>query len=326
MTEGMTDSGSAIPEEVRRLAEASEAILRWIERLSDHALEARPEVVERIRRDYQLRLQSSDTRLAAQRPLLLELVSEREAVLAALRDDLAGQAADLEELELRREVGELDEAELRARRAPVEREMSDLGARIEQEKGVVEMLAGVLERTAPSAGAPAVVPPTAPAAEPFVVSDPAPLPDPAPPPESAPPPEPYPSPEPVTEFSTEEETPAPDPEPAPDVAPAMEIVAAAVPEPDEVGAEHTEPDVAEADVVEAEIVEPDIVSAEDAGSDEEGSEDVGAGDEDAGTEGADRGFADELDFLESLSLGEAGPFDAVSAMLDEEEKTGDKPA
>ena len=272
----MTDSDSAIPEEVRRLAEASEAILRWIERLSDHALEARPEVVERLRRDYQLRLQSSDTRLAAQRPLLLELLSEREAVLAALRDDLAGQAADLEEIELRREVGELDEAELRTRRAPVEREMSDLGARIEREKGVVEMLAGVLERTAPPAGEPAVVPPTAPDAEPFVVSEP------------APPPEPYPSPEPVTEFSTEEETPAPDPEPAPDVAPAMEIVAAAVPEPDEVDAEPDEPD--------------------------------------AGTEGADRGFADELDFLESLSLGEAGPFDAVSAMLDEEEKTGDKPA
>ena len=318
----MTDSGSAIPEEVRRLAEASEEILRWIERLSDHTLEARPEVVERIRRDYRLRLQSSDTRLAAQRPLLLELVSEREAVLAALRDDLAGQAAVLEEIELRREVGELDEAELRARRGPVERDMSDLGARIEQEKEVVEMLAGVLERTAPPAGEPAVVPPTVPHTEPFVVSEP------APPPEPAPLPEPYPPPEPVAEFSTEEEVPAPDPEPAPDVEPAMEIVAAAVPEPDEVDAEPDEPERAE-----PEIVEPDVVSAEDAhtdagedeGAEHTGVDDAGSEDEDAGAEGADRGFADELDFLESLSLGEAGPFDAVSAMLDEEEKTGDKP-
>ncbi len=47
--------------------------------------------------------------------------------------------------------------------------------------------------------------------------------------------------------------------------------------------------------------------------------------EDVGREDPGPRFADELDFLESLSLGETGPFDAVSAMLDEEESASDGP-
>ena len=321
----MTDSDPAIPEEVRRLAEASEEILRWIVRLSDHTPEARPEVVERIRRDYELRLRSSDTRLAAQRPLLIEIVSERKVVLAALRDDLAGQAADLEELELRRDVGEFDGAELRARRAPVERNMSDLGARIEREKEMIEMFSGALERTAPSAAEPAAAAPSDSVA-PVVAGEEADAAEEEPPVVREEPPATEP------ELPTDEdEAPAvddavaaPDPDavlegdPAPRIEPAMDIVPEPVPQEEDVPAVPAAAAAAEPDDAEADTVSEDV-----------GTEDAGT--EDAETEGAgggfaDEGFADELEFLESLSLGETGPFDAVSAMLDEEEKAGDTPA
>ena len=243
--EGMTDPDSAVPQEVRRLAEASEEILRWIERLKDRALEARPEVVERIRRDYQVRLRSADTRLAAQRPLLVEIVSEREALQESLRAEMGAHASHLEEIELRHEVGEFSEAELKARRAPIERELADLGMRIEREKEMIAMLSGVIERT------------TAPEAEPAIDT------------------------EPVIEAEAEV---------------------------------HAAAEVDRASEVDPELeVDPEAVADEDEG--EPPSDAAGAGSE----------FADELDFLESLSLGETGPFDAVSAMLDEEERSDEGP-
>ena len=100
-----------------------------------------------------------------------------------------------------------------------------------------------------------------------------------------------------------------------DVEPAVVAEPAFEPEPDAVELEdelqpgsEDEPEMSEAEA------EP-VVGAEapDSGTEAPGTEDPGSG------------FADELDFLESLSLGETGPFDAVSAMLDEEEKASDGP-
>lgn len=331
----MTDSEATIPEDVRQLAETSEETLRWIERLADRSVDARPEVVDKIRQDYEVRLRSSDTRLATHRPLLIEFVSERTAVLASLRAEMGVHAADLEEIELRHGVGELDDAELRVRRAPIEREMSELGAHIEREKEVIEMLSGVIERT----GAPVAEPESAPEPEPAPDPDPEPEPEPAPDPEpepdsaSEPEPEPAPDPEPASVWEldpelTPEPEPTPDPEPSAEFEPSSEIESTPeiepTPEmeftPEDAASEDAETGDARIEDVEPEDVEPDDVEPDDVAPEDGETEDVGA--EDAASDEAERRFADELDFLESLSFGETG-FDAVSAMLDEEEGSED---
>lgn len=342
----MTDPEAKIPDDVREWAETSEEILRWIERLTDRSLEARPEVVDKIRRDYQVRLRSSDTQLAAHRPLLIEIVSERTAVLASLRAEMGVHAADLEEIELRHGVGEIDEAALRVRRAPIEREMGELGTRIEREKEVIEMLSGVIERTAaPDTEAESALEPE-PAPEPELAPGPVPAPEPEPDPEPDPEavwePEPEPEPESVWEPEPEpdpepvwEPEPEPDPEPDPDPAwePDPEPEPAPDPEPESVWEPDPEPtpgpeSAPDPDPEPAAEFEPSTEmepatdtepTPEDAVAEEAETRDTRIEDVETEDDAATR-FADELDFLESLSLGETG-FDAVSVMLDEEEGT-----
>ncbi|WP_420634868.1 hypothetical protein [Candidatus Palauibacter sp.] len=226
----MTDPDASIPREIRRLVEESQEILGWLDRLADLARDTRPEIVARIRRDYDGRLHAADERLAGHRPRLVEIVAEREDGLGALRHEMGARAADLEEIGLRHEIGEFDESELKARRAPVERALATLEAHIEREKETIATLTGVIKR--------------------------------------------------LGTYGVES---------------IGSIESAAEPPPGEVPVSAPEPEVAV-------IPEPETP---------------------ADDNGRQSDYGDELDFLESLSFGESAGFDAVSAMLEEEEETAD---
>ncbi|WP_419162163.1 hypothetical protein [Candidatus Palauibacter sp.] len=235
----MTDPDASIPREIRRLVEESQEILGWLDRLADLARDTRPEIVARIRRDYDGRLHAADERLAGHRPRLVEIVAEREDGLGALRHEMGARAADLEEIGLRHEIGEFDESELKARRAPVERALATLEAHIEREKETIATLTGVIKR--------------------------------------------------LGTYGLES---------IGSIESIESIESAAEPPPGEVPVSAPEPEVAV-------IPEPETP---------------------ADDNGRQSDYGDELDFLESLSFGESAGFDAVSAMLEEEEETaGDEP-
>jgi hypothetical protein len=199
-------------------------------------------------------------------------------------------AAELEEAELRHQVGEFDEGEWENRKQAHEQEIAEVTSALNVEReAVAELGAVLLQVTAPSEAAatrrvepgawtePGGVPSRRPVAETFPASG----------KESVG--------EAVLEELVEEERPT-------DTLEAAEAV------PGDLGAVIEE--TAELEVVE-EVVEQVVEAATE--PEELITEEKGSGDGDE--------FLDELEFLESLSLDDPESFDAVSRMLEEEGET-----
>lgn len=273
----MGNSDSVIPPRVRDLIKESRKIGGWVERLADHAGDVRAEVVDKVRQDYEDRLQAVNTDLAEHRASLGETLETRRAEVESLRGDRDEHAAELEEAKLRHAVGEFSDSEWKKRKGSVEQTLEDLDALLGVEEKTVSELADIIGRIGAS-GPQLVVGPAGAddAARPTeggdaglsIVDDDA-----------------------AAEASAPSEAEASAPEDADADAQTPEQQA---PEPED----------------EATAVE---LAASRADSDAEAED----GDEDEGGE-----YLDELEFLESLSLGDSDRFDAVSAMLDEDDSGG----
>ena len=297
------DVGHVIPEAIRELLEQRGTYQGWLTRLDELGDEFRPEVAEKVRGDYAGRLATVETALEGHRTELETALADRTAAVEKVAGEHDARSAELEETQLRHVVGEFDDNEWERRRAEHQVGIDELEAELTTQRSAVESLQTVLNELT---GAAAVVaaseqvdlePPVP--AELTLVED---------------------------EWSEAEEAveqAAESTDEAEDTAwmtqPFEEVVEEAVeadPEaeagaPVEVESKADEDDESEVDEVvelkvealEAEVeevaeAEPVLVEAE---PDE---------------------FMDELEFLESLSLDDADNFDAVSAMLDEDEDSG----
>lgn len=287
MSKPADSAGSVVPSEVRELIEESRTIQGWIDRLSSHADEARPEVFERVRADYSSRLGGVTGKLARYRSDLVERLESRQSEVTSLRDDRDSHAAELEEARLRHAVGEFSDARWEDRRGSIEESLGELDALLEIEESAVAELSGIISSIG-EAGTPAVD--VAPAPE-IVVEG-------------------------LDVGAVEEEM---EPEPVEAVAEAVEDAGAEAEEADaegelvaSLGDEPAEASDDFVEDVEAEEEEAPVAASE---APAQPVTLVDAEDDEAGGE-----YLDELEFLESLSLDEADRFDAVSAMLDEEEQ------
>lgn len=298
MTKPSDSTESVVPAEVRELIVESQTIQGWIARLASHADDARPEVFERVRDDYQGRLDSVNGKLARHRTDLVERLDGRRSEVEALRSDRDSHAAELEEARLRHAVGEYSDKRWDERRGGIEESLGELDALLEVEEGAVAELSGIIASIG-EGGTPGAVD-----SEPEIVVEgvdvgfaPA---------------------EALPEEAADDSAAAEDEEED-----ASSAVAVEGDSEDEAG----EADGDEGD--EAEIAASAVTAGSgDAPADETATttaDEPATATADAGEIGGEAGeeeggeYLDELEFLESLSLDEADRFDAVSAMLDEEE-------
>jgi hypothetical protein len=303
------DREQVIPTEIRTLLDQRLTYQEWLVRLDTLGGEYRPEVAAKVRGDYQDRLHGVEGELSGHRTVLESSLAERRESLGGILQQHDARTAELEESELRHKVGEYNDSEWEGRRGEHQAVLDELDGELTRERAAVEELERVLSELSGAAGAGVL-----PAEEAVAVAT-------------------------VDEAFLEIEPHLEaDEEAAPE--PAAEALAtAAVEEPEaQVKAEpelydetEVEEELAEvAEELEEEVAEPEphgeveveggvlpedeIVAIEETAAAVEVVED-------------EREFMDELEFLESLSLEDPESFDAVSAMLeDEQEGTDAEPA
>jgi hypothetical protein len=157
---------------VHELIEQRERLRGWIAKLEEVRTDAPSRVAERVRGDYEARLQGVTGELGTHR-------EELERDLAARRDDLGAAeerrvsvAEALDEVRLRHMIGELDDRAWDEQRPELEREveqaeqvLATARAEVEELSHLLEEIRGAEEEAAPEAEPEPELPAAAPAAE-----------------------------------------------------------------------------------------------------------------------------------------------------------------
>ena len=284
-----------VPAEVLALIEERQKVENWVAKLDDLKADTTPAVFTKVEDDYQSRLAELNTGLAEHHTELQASLEERSALVTKLQAERDEQAESLEEANLRFTVGEFDQPEWDIRREEGEKGLAELDEQLGEEKSAVEELESVIFRMAGAGEGPeaTLAGVTAVAAGDALAS-------------------------------LEQEL---EPEEDQEESSSDETVHEEDLEGDEGGASDestwaeadADPLVAESDTTVEDQAEVEGQDLEEESAEQESVEadiPVATG---SGEKG--EGFMDELEFLESLSLDEANKFDAVSAMLDEEEQS-----
>ena len=305
MSNSRDDNSALIPSEVRELIEESRTVQDWLDRLASHESDASPEVFARVRKDYEGRLEQAASSLARHRSELASSLETRQSELAQLQDDRDSQAADLEEARLRHVVGEYTDERWAEVKESVEGSLSDLTELLDMEEGAVAELAAIVA-SIDEGRIPTVSLDSAQAVEDAPAEDAGDAAD-------------------QVDVAVAGDA-APGDDERDDVEAAGESRSAGEPDEQPTGTGEAEADDdAVADVIEAESEGEDAVSddssveitVEPTQDEPEGAPVSASADAEDADEGGD--YLDELEFLESLSLDDSDRFDAVSAMLDEED-------
>ena len=281
MADTKQSTDPVVPAEVMELIAESQKIQGWIDKLAELQDETTPAVYEKVHTDYKVRLGTVTSRLSEHRSDLSRSLDERRTGAEALRAERDERAAELEEAKLRFAVGEYVSEEWDKQRESIEGQLESLKDRLSTEDTGLEELATILASIPDGDG----------------------------------------------EVSAEElETVTAGWQAqleAKDVAVAEEEVDAAAEAEPEVGEAELEAAEAELGEAEPEAVEPPVAESDVAEEPSEETAEVAGAEEpprDGGSADTEDGeYLDELEFLESLSLAESERFDAVSAMLEEEE-------
>ena len=306
-THDSMDGAHVIPDEIRDLLERRSTFQEWLDRLGNLGSEFRPEVAAKVRSDYEGRLARVEADLEGHRTDLEAALTERRAAVSDVSERHDARAAELEETELRHRVGEFDDEQWEHRRAEHQVALDELAADLSVHSSAVAALEAVLDELAGRA-APAREPGAAPEAEASFGPDVAVAAEMAAPGAAAP-------------TEAREEAPVVEESPVEESAVAATWMTQPFAERDSRADEDVAPEVvaeegaAGEDVVEETVPEEPGV-AEAVADETDGVDSVPETVEES-EEPAE--FMDELEFLESLSLDDADSFDAVSAMLDEEE-------
>ena len=269
-----------IPDAIRTLLERRAQYMEWLAKLDDLGGKYRPEVAKRVRADYRTRLTGVEDELHGHKEELEASLRQRKQQLSEFMQRHEVCAAELEEAELRHQVGEFSEGEWENRKEAHERELADVAGALDVEReAVAELGAVLLQVTSPSEAA------ATRRVEPGAWSDPAPVNPPA----------------------DAESTPVVDEQADGGDTIVDEAANDAVEAADEVLGDMAAAIDEPAELLRAEEVVEQVVVEEPTLTEVPSTEKLGEGDE----------FLDELEFLESLSLDDPESFDAVSRMLEE---------
>jgi len=143
-----------IPDAIRTLLERRAQYMEWLAKLDDLGGKYRPEVAKRVRADYRDRLTGVEDELHGHKEELESSLFTRKQQLSELEQRHDVCAAELEEAELRHQVGEFDEGEWDNRKESHERELADVARALDGEReAVAELGAVLLQVTSPSVAA-----------------------------------------------------------------------------------------------------------------------------------------------------------------------------
>lgn len=149
-----------IPPEITELLERRGTFQGWLTKLGKLSGEVRPEVHEKIRKDYRGRLEEVEERLGSHLAGLESSLEERRSRVEELESDREARAAELEEAEVRHAVGEYSEEEWARRREEGKQGLAEVDRRLEVEQDargqleeVIAELTGVEESRDEGAGA-----------------------------------------------------------------------------------------------------------------------------------------------------------------------------
>lgn len=135
---------TVVPEAVRQLLERRSTFRNWLARLDEVGGKYRREVAERVRADYQTRLDEVAVELEEHRHELVSTLDQRRTRLDELSAATERRSVELEEAELRFQVGELDEATWEERRAELAEGLEEIESELAAARGAVEALETVL--------------------------------------------------------------------------------------------------------------------------------------------------------------------------------------
>lgn len=271
---------SVVPEAVRQLLEQRSTYREWLSRLDEVGGKYRSEVAERVRVDYEARLEGVGEELAEHRHELAASLERRRARLDELTEAFEGHSAELEEAELRFQVGEFDDATWEETREKLAESIEEIEGELDEARSAVGELERVLGELGGGAGSERAPDPERTLAEAPVAGA-------------------------AGAAGADKPTDADEPFEA-DVAAEAGVAAEA-----DVASEVDEtPEADEAPAADEVDVTADAEVAAQVGSSTEPASDSDGGSED---------YLDELEFLESLSLDDPDSFDAVSRMLEDEE-------
>ena len=143
-----------IPDAIRTLLERRAQYMEWLAKLDDLGGKYRPAVAKRVRADYQDRLTGVEDELHGHKEEIETSLSQRKGQLSAFEERHDVCAAELEEAELRYQVGEFDDGEWESRKEAHESELAAVASSLDVEReAVAELGAVLLQVTAPSEAA-----------------------------------------------------------------------------------------------------------------------------------------------------------------------------
>jgi hypothetical protein len=143
-----------IPDAIRTLLERRAQYMEWLAKLDDLGGKYRPAVAKRVRADYRDRLTGVEDELHGHKEEIETSLSQRKGQLSAFEERHDVCAAELEEAELRHQVGEFDDGEWESRKEAHERELAEVASALDVEREAVALLGAVLlQVTAPSEAA-----------------------------------------------------------------------------------------------------------------------------------------------------------------------------
>ena len=143
-----------IPDAIRTLLERRAQYMEWLAKLDDLGGKYRPAVAKRVRADYRDRLTGVEDELHGHKEEIETSLSQRKGQLSAFEERHDVCAAELEEAELRHQVGEFDDGEWESRKEAHERELREVASALDVEREAVALLGAVLlQVTAPSEAA-----------------------------------------------------------------------------------------------------------------------------------------------------------------------------
>ncbi|HZF67184.1 MAG TPA: hypothetical protein VEZ47_04020, partial [Gemmatirosa sp.] len=157
----MTQWNDAPLDEIRGLVDERTRYEGWLSALDQRRDVVPGHVLDRVRQDYEGRVERVVAALATHAGVLREGVSTLEARDAELRRTIGEREDALAEVELRALVGEFDDTESNRRREEVNGALGALRSEAERGGAKLAELRALLDRAAPAAAAPAV--PSAPA-------------------------------------------------------------------------------------------------------------------------------------------------------------------
>ena len=200
-------SGGAVSAEMGSLLERRSTLQDWLTNLDNLGSRYRPAVTERVREDYQARLGDVASELEGHRGAVESSLADRRRVEHECDQRLESKSAEIEESELRFQIGEFDESTWVSRRDEHASKLESIQAELDVAAAAVQEMETVLAELDGTSGAGRLRGP-----EPKSESKPELVQQPDPAAEPEPKPDPVVDPEPVIELVTDVES-TPDVEP-----------------------------------------------------------------------------------------------------------------